>query len=61
VRLPEYPQEKRKRKDSLVKREAFQNSIDKIAARRPEAKQAKPGQFYNNGPVQELDKEGFFG
>lgn len=43
-----------------VKREAFQNTIDEIAGRRPQAKQAKPEQFYDNGLVQELVKEGFF-
>ena len=44
----------------LVERDAFQNTIDEIAARRPEAKQAKPQQFYDNSLVQELIKEGFF-
>lgn len=44
----------------LVKREAFQNTIDEIASRRADAKQAKPEQFYDNGLVQELVKEGFF-
>jgi hypothetical protein len=44
----------------LVKREAFQNTIAEIAARRPEAKRAAPAQFYDNGLVQELMKEGFF-
>ena len=44
----------------LVERGAFQNTIDEIAARRPEAKQAKPEQFYDNTLVQELVKEGFF-
>ena len=44
----------------LVKREAFQNTIDEIAERRPEAKQAKPEQFYDNRLVHEREKEGFF-
>ncbi|HEX2228698.1 MAG TPA: ABC transporter substrate-binding protein [Candidatus Binatia bacterium] len=44
----------------LVERKAFQNTIDEIAERRPEAKQAKPEQFYDNELVQELEKEGFF-
>ena len=44
----------------LVKRDAFQNTIDEISQRRPEAKQAKPQQFYDNSLVQELIKEGFF-
>jgi len=44
----------------LVKREAFQNTIDEIASRRADAKQAKPEQFYDNALVQELVKEGFF-
>jgi NitT/TauT family transport system substrate-binding protein len=44
----------------LVKREAIQNTIADIAERRPEAKQAKPEQFYDNGLVEELVKEGFF-
>jgi NitT/TauT family transport system substrate-binding protein len=44
----------------LVERDAFQNTIDQIAERRPEAKQARPEQFYDNSLVQELVKEGFF-
>ncbi len=44
----------------LVERDAFQNTIDEIAERRPEAKEAKPEQFYDNALVQELVKEGFF-
>lgn len=44
----------------LVKREAFQNTIEEIAARRAGARQAKPEQFYENALVQELVKEGFF-
>lgn len=43
-----------------VKREAFQNTIDEIAARRPQAKSASPDQFYDNTLVRELVKEGFF-
>jgi ABC-type nitrate/sulfonate/bicarbonate transport system substrate-binding protein len=44
----------------LVKRDAFQATLDEIANKRPEAKQAKPEQFYDNSLVQELIKEGFF-
>jgi hypothetical protein len=44
----------------LVKRGAFQNTIDETAERRPDAKRAKPEQFYDNALVQELTKEGFF-
>jgi NitT/TauT family transport system substrate-binding protein len=44
----------------LVKREAFQNTIEQIAEKRPAAQQAKAEQFYDNSLVQELTKEGFF-
>jgi len=44
----------------LVKRDAFQVTLDEIANKRPEAAQAKPEQFYDNSLVQELIKEGFF-
>jgi NitT/TauT family transport system substrate-binding protein len=44
----------------LVKRDAFQNTIKEIAARRPDASSARPEQFYDNMLVQELVKEGFF-
>ena len=44
----------------LVKRDAFQATLDQIANKRPEAKQAKPEQFYDNSLVQELINEGFF-
>ncbi|MGE5303073.1 MAG: ABC transporter substrate-binding protein [Alphaproteobacteria bacterium] len=44
----------------LVKRDAFQVTLEQIAAKRPEAKKAKPEQFYDNGLVQELINEGFF-
>ena len=44
----------------LVKRDAFQVTLDEIANKRPEAKQAKPEQFYDNSLVQELINEGFF-
>ncbi len=43
-----------------VKREAFENTIEEIASRRPQAKSASPEQFYDNSLVQELVKEGFF-
>jgi NitT/TauT family transport system substrate-binding protein len=44
----------------LVKREAFQVTLDESAKKNPKAKQAKPEQFYDNSLVQELVKEGFF-
>ena len=44
----------------LVKRAAFQNTIDEIAEKRPEARQSKAEQFYDNSLGQELIKEGFF-
>ena len=44
----------------LVKREAFQVTLDESAKKNPKAKQAKPEQFYDNTLEQELVKEGFF-
>jgi NitT/TauT family transport system substrate-binding protein len=44
----------------LVKREAFQVTLDEIAKKNPKAKQAKAEQFYDNSLVQELIDEGFF-
>jgi len=44
----------------LVKREAFQVTLDESAKKNPKAKLAKPEQFYDNSLVQELVKEGFF-
>ena len=44
----------------LVKREAFQVTLDESVKMRPEAKQAKPERFYDNSLVQELIDEGFF-
>ncbi len=44
----------------LLKREAIQVTVDQIAEKRPEAKQAKLDQFYDNSLVEELIKEGFF-
>jgi NitT/TauT family transport system substrate-binding protein len=44
----------------LVKQQAFQVTLDEIGKKNPKAKQAKPEQFYDNGLVQELIKEGFF-
>ena len=44
----------------LVKREAFQTTLDEAARKNPKAKQAKPEQFYDNSLVRELVKEGFF-
>jgi hypothetical protein len=44
----------------LVKREAFQVTLDESAKKNPKAKQAKPEQFYDNSLLQELVKEGFF-
>jgi len=44
----------------LVKREAFQVTLDESVNKRPEAKQAKPDRFYDNSLVRELIDEGFF-
>jgi hypothetical protein len=44
----------------FVKRAAFQNTIDEIAARRADARHASPEQFYDNTLVEELVQEGFF-
>jgi hypothetical protein len=44
----------------LVKREAFQVTLDEIGKKNPKAKQAKAEQFYDNSLVQELINEGFF-
>ena len=44
----------------LVKREAFQVTLDESAKKNPKAKQAKAEQFYDNSLVEELIKEGFF-
>jgi len=44
----------------LVKREAFQATLDESGKKNPKAKQARPEQFYDNSLVQELVKEGFF-
>jgi ABC-type nitrate/sulfonate/bicarbonate transport system substrate-binding protein len=44
----------------FVKREAFQVTIDQIAEKRPDAAQAQPDRFYDNGLVKELVEEGFF-
>ena len=44
----------------LVKREAFQVTLDESAKKNPKARQARPEQFYDNSLVQELVKEGFF-
>ena len=44
----------------LVKQQAIQVTLEQIAAKRPEAKQAKVEQFYDNSLVQELIKEDFF-
>lgn len=44
----------------LVKRQAFQVTLDEIGKKNPKAKQARPEQFYDNGLVQELIDEGFF-
>ena len=44
----------------LIKREAFQVTLDESSKKNPKAKQAKPEQFYDNSLVQELVKEGFF-
>lgn len=44
----------------LVKRAAFQVTLEEIAKKNPKAKQARPEQFYDNSLVQELIDEGFF-
>ena len=44
----------------LVKREAFQVTLEQIAQKNPKAKQARPEHFYDNSLVQELIDEGFF-
>ena len=44
----------------LVKREAFQVTLDESAKKNPKAKLAKAEQFYDNSLVEELIKEGFF-
>ena len=44
----------------LVKREAFQVTLDESGKKNPKAKQAKAEQFYDNSLVEELIKEGFF-
>ena len=44
----------------LVKREAFQVTVDEIGKKNPKAKQARLEQFYDNSLVQELINEGFF-
>jgi len=44
----------------LVKREAFQVTLDLVGQKRPAAKQAQPTQFYDNSLTEELVKEGFF-
>ncbi len=44
----------------LVKREAFQVTMDESGRKNPKAKLAKAEQFYDNSLVQELIKEGFF-
>jgi len=44
----------------LVKREAFQVTLEESGKKNPKAKQAKPEQFYDNSLVQELINENFF-
>jgi ABC-type nitrate/sulfonate/bicarbonate transport system substrate-binding protein len=44
----------------LVKREAFQVTLEESGKKNPKAKQAKAEQFYDNSLVQELINEGFF-
>lgn len=44
----------------LVKRQAFQVTLDETGKKNPKAKQAKPEEFYDNSLVQELIDEGFF-
>ena len=44
----------------LVKREAFQTTLNEIGKKNPKANQARAEQFYDNSLVQELVSEGFF-
>jgi ABC-type nitrate/sulfonate/bicarbonate transport system substrate-binding protein len=44
----------------LVKRQAFDVTLDLVGEKRPAAKQAQPTQFYDNSLIEELVKEGFF-
>lgn len=44
----------------LVKREAFQVTLDESGKKNPKAKLVKAEQFYDNSLVEELIKEGFF-
>jgi len=44
----------------LVKRQAFEVTLDVVGEKRPAAKQAQPTQFYDNSLTEELVKEGFF-
>lgn len=44
----------------LVKRAAFQVTLEEIAKKNPRAKQARAERFYDNSLVQELIDEGFF-
>jgi NitT/TauT family transport system substrate-binding protein len=44
----------------LVKKQAFQVTLDLVSAKRPAAKQAQATQFYDNSLTEELIKEGFF-
>ena len=44
----------------LVKREAFQVTLEESGKKNPKAKGARPEQFYDNSLVQELINEGFF-
>ncbi len=44
----------------LVKRAAFQTTLDLVAQNRPAAKLANPNQFYDNSLVEQLIKQGFF-
>lgn len=44
----------------LVKAQAIQSTLDEIGKKNPKAKEAKPGQFYDNSLVEELVHEGFY-
>jgi ABC-type nitrate/sulfonate/bicarbonate transport system substrate-binding protein len=44
----------------LVKSQAFQVTLEQIGLKNPKAKQAQPGDFFDNSLVQELVNEGFF-
>ena len=46
-------------KKPYVRDEALRPILDQVALKKPEAKGAKPSQFYDNQFIEELDKSGF--